>query len=119
MLNKLDNNQFSNHQKFYNEDLQGAEYILHLNIHSLELHIEELRIVLKLLEFDFDIICLTETKLKKNVAPKSDISIESYQYPVGTPTEASKGGVLIFVKEGIDYIPSARRRPRYIQVKRA
>ena len=75
--------------------------ILHLNIHSVEAHIEELRIVLQLIDFEFDFICLTESKIKQNCAPKIDIKIPNYQYPVGTPTVASKGGVLIYAKEGI------------------
>ena len=79
--------------------------ILHLNIHSLEFHMEELRIVIKLIKFEFDFICLTESKIRKNFEPKSDITIDDYQPPVGTPTEASKGGVLIYVKKGTDYIP--------------
>ena len=37
--------------------------------------------------------------------PKTDISIEGYQFPVGTPTEATKGGVSMYVKIGIDYKP--------------
>ena len=32
--------------------------IVHLNIHSIEKHIEELRVILAMLEFKFDIICL-------------------------------------------------------------
>ena len=79
--------------------------ILHLNIHSIELHIDELRIVLEMLNFKYDIICLSESKIYKNVEPKIDITITGYQPPVGTPTEASKGGVLIFVREGIRFIP--------------
>ena len=35
----------------------------------------------------------------------TDIKLDYYQYPVGTPTEANKGGVLIYVKEGIDFKP--------------
>ena len=49
--------------------------------------------------------CLTGSKIRKNFEPKSDITIDDYQPPVGTPAEASKGGVLIYVKKGIDYIP--------------
>ena len=79
--------------------------ILHLNIHSLEFHIEELRIILKLINFQFDIICISENKIRKNIEPKTDISIEGYQFPVGTPTEATKGGVSMYVKIGIDYKP--------------
>ena len=74
----------------------------------MEFHIEEFRFVQQLLNFQFDFICLTESKIRKQQAPKTDISIDGYKYPVGMPTEAteaSKGGVLIYVKEGIDIIP--------------
>ena len=79
--------------------------ILHLNIHSLDFHIAELRLALKLINLKFDFICITESKIIKNVEPKSNINIDHYQSPVGTPTESCNGGVLIYVKEGIDYKP--------------
>ena len=53
--------------------------ILHLNIHSLEFHIEELCIALKLINLKFDFICLTESKIRKNIEPKTDITIHGYQ----------------------------------------
>ena len=34
--------------------------VLHLNIHSVNKHIEELRIILNLLNFKFDVIALSE-----------------------------------------------------------
>ena len=79
--------------------------ILHLNIHSVEAHIEELRIVLQLLDFYFDFICLSESKITKGCDPRTDISLDNYQTPIGTPTEATKGGVLIYVKNGINFEP--------------
>ena len=99
--------------KYYSiEEFNGKRYnsiknfsILHLNIHSLEFHIDELRIALQLINLKFDFICLTESKIHKNNEPKTNIEINGYQFPVGTPTEASKGGVLIYVKEGIDFMP--------------
>ena len=71
--------------------------ILHLNIHSIDRHIEEFRIILEMLDFKFDIICLSESKIQKDHEPKVDININGYQTPVGTPTESSKGGVLIYI----------------------
>ena len=38
--------------------------ILHLNIHSIQLHIEELRIILGILDYMFNIIAISESKLK-------------------------------------------------------
>ena len=93
--------------QFNNQKFNSNKHfsLLHLNIHSLEFHIEELRIALKLINLKFDFICLTESKIKKDNEPKTDITIDGYQHPVGTPTEASKGGVLIYAKEGIDFKP--------------
>ena len=72
-----------------------------LSIHLLHFHID----ALKLHNLQFDFICITETKIIKNIEPLVDITIDGYQYPVWTPTEATKGGVLIYVKEGIEFKP--------------
>ena len=80
--------------------------IFHLNIHSIDLHITELQVIIsKFVKLKFDFICITESKIETDIAPKSDISIEGYQPPESMPTDASKGGVLIYVKDGINYKP--------------
>ena len=79
--------------------------VLHMNIHSVQLHIEEFCIILKMLDFKFDFICLSESKIQKGFEPKIDINIDGYQPPVGVPTEATKGGVLLYAKIGINFIP--------------
>ena len=79
--------------------------VFHLNIHSVELHIEELRIILEMLNFKFDFICLSESKIRKGFQPKINIDIDGYQKPVGMPTESTKGGVLIYARTGINFIP--------------
>ena len=63
------------------------------------------RVILEMLEFKFDIICLSESKILKDCDPKIYINIDGYQSPVGTPTESAKGGVLIYVKNGINFKP--------------
>ena len=52
-----------------------------------------------MLDFTFDIICISESKVYKDYDPKIDINIEGYKTPIGTPIEATKGGVLIYVKK--------------------
>ena len=79
--------------------------ILHINIHSFELHKDELVILLSMLDFHFDILAISESKLQKNISPKIDLSIEGYQNPVSTPTEASKGGVLLYVSNKHSFKP--------------
>ena len=99
--------------KYYNvDDFCSSNFnpsktfsILHYNIHSIALHIEDFRVALQMLDFQFDIICLSESKIIKDVDPRVDISIDGYQTPIGTPTESTKGGVLIFAKTGIKYKP--------------
>ena len=79
--------------------------IFHLNIHSVQAHIEDLRVLIGMLDHKFDFICLSESKIMKGIKPQIDISIDGYQSPEGTPTEGEKGGVLIYAKNGINYIP--------------
>ena len=50
--------------------------IVHLNIHSIEKHIEEFRVILTMIDFKFDIICLSEIKIQKDCDPKNDINID-------------------------------------------
>ena len=45
------------------------------------------------------------SKIQKDFDPKIDINIEGYQSPVGTSTESTKGGVLIYIKNGINFKP--------------
>ena len=76
--------------------------IFHLNIASLGLHKDELVGALSLLDVQFDIIAASETKILKNIKPTYDIKLPGYEeYPV--PTESSKGGVIIYVKDNIEH----------------
>ena len=81
--------------KFRKKQLSMA----HLNIASLQLHIEELRDLLLLLDHPFDIISITETRLHQQ-EPQIDIS--GYDFP-HTETHTLKGGAGIYIKNTIDY----------------
>ena len=43
--------------------------ILHYNIHSIQKHIDSLSQSLESLDFKFDILCLSESKLQKSKSP--------------------------------------------------
>ena len=58
-------------------------------------HIEELRILLTALSYKFDIIAISESKLKGE--PNMDISIKGYQQPYCAYTTADKGGTILYV----------------------
>ena len=49
-----------------------------------------------MLDFEFDCIMITETKLQTNTNPKINIDIPNYHF-FHTPTEAAKGGSLIYI----------------------
>ena len=77
--------------------------ILHLNIHSIQLHVEELRVLLHALNFKFDIIAISESKLKCN--PQTDINLHGYHPPHCKYTEAEKGGTILYISNELNYKP--------------
>ena len=52
-----------------------------------------------MLNYKFDILAISESKLQKGRKPIIDISIEGYQPPQSMPSEATKGGVLLYVSD--------------------
>ena len=79
--------------------------IFHINIHSIQLHFEELKLLLQLMDFKFDILAISESKLEKGVKPVIDITLDNYHDPISTPSEATKGGVLIYVSKDLNFRP--------------
>ena len=77
--------------------------ILHLNVHSIQKHIEELRILLTALSYKLDIIAIFESKLKGE--PNVDISIKGYQQPYCTYTDAYKGGTILYITTDLNFNP--------------
>ena len=59
--------------------------------------------MLNLLDFDFSVIGLTETKLRKGIS-SIPISIKGYNFE-HTPTESSCGGALLYISEKLHYKP--------------
>ena len=75
--------------------------MIHLNIASLQRHIDELRTFLTILEHPFQVICISETRLHDD-KPLTNIQIDGYDF-VHTKTTTQCGGVGIYVKNGIEY----------------
>ena len=73
----------------------------HLNIASLQYHIDELKNLLALLDEPFDIIAITETRLHNQEIPKVDISIPGYDF-YHTETCTPKGGAGTYIKSTIE-----------------
>ena len=78
--------------------------VLNLNIASLQYHFVELEHLLNSFPCQFDIISITETKLRTNILPKVNINIPGYCYE-HTPTDAAKGGTLLYISEKYNYKP--------------
>ena len=78
--------------------------LLHLNIASLQFHFEDLKVLLQVLDFPFDIIAISETKIQKGIDPLININLPNYQY-LHTPTESTKGGTLIYISNKLIFKP--------------
>ena len=91
-------------QSFKHKVKKNQLSLFHLNIASLSKHKEELDTTLSMLNFEFDVIGLTETKIKKNVTPSVDIKRKNYK-EYSTPTEGDKGGCLLYISEKFDSKP--------------
>ena len=92
-------------EDFVNAKIEAGKNfsILHLNIHSIQLHIEELRILLRALNFKFDIIAISESKLK--FESQIDITLPGYHKPYCKYTEAEKGGTILYISNALTYKP--------------
>ena len=106
-FDQIPNCKYYSTDAFKKENFSNAHSfsILHLNVHSIERHIDEIQVFLDLLKFQFDVLCFSESKIIEGSNPKTSILLEGYQEPLGMPTKATKGGVLIYVKNGITFVP--------------
>ena len=64
---------------------------------------EELRVVLHALDFKFDIIAISESKLKGK--PQIDINLPGYHTPHCKFTEAEKGGTILYISKELNFKP--------------
>ena len=75
--------------------------IMHLNIASLQRHIDDLRSFIFGLKHKFDIICISETRLYEDRS-LVNIDLNGYKF-VHTPTSARCGGVGMYVKSNLEF----------------
>ena len=78
--------------------------MFHINIASLSLHLDDLKTLLRLLDHPFDVIAVSETKIKEGIDPIINIFIEGYHF-FQTPTKTDFGGVGLFVKNNHEIKP--------------
>ena len=108
---KIDTDQFMSNtilSKYYTaSDFLSAKFsnsnfaIFHLNISSLQKHIDDLRTLLMCTNSNFDVICISETRLHNEV-PLSNIQIDGYNF-IHTPTLTQCGGSGMYIKNDIEF----------------
>ena len=105
-FNHLDEDEWLNfHELKLNEiDVPSSFGLFHANTASLNLHIDDLRLILSRLKYKFDVIGISEHKFHKDKAPSNNIKVTGYKEFVFEPTEITHGGTGFYVKEGVDFI---------------
>ena len=73
-----------------------------MNISSISYHSDDLTAFINNCKIKPKVIGLSETRLRKNRQPLSNINLENYVYE-STPTESSKGGTMLYVDKQLTY----------------
>ena len=73
------------------ENSKDSLNFLHLNISSLPYHFSELQTLLSSTKVNFDIIAISESRIKQNEYPIDNINLQNYNIEHCT-TEAANGG---------------------------
>ena len=73
-----------------------------MNISSLPYHFDNFQQPLLNLKIDFDIIGITESRIKSEKAPANSIDLIKYNTEQ-TPTGAEKGGALLYISKQLNY----------------
>ena len=85
-------------------DNKDSFSVFHLNVASLSSHFDELNAIISLLNFNFSVLGLTETRIKINSGVTVPLAIEGYSYE-HTPTESSCGGAMLYISNKFNYKP--------------
>ena len=79
-----------------------APSLFHLNINSLSFHFDELEGLISKSKNDFQIIAISENRLKKTQETTTNIQLENYHIEY-VSTESANGGMLLYIKIVINY----------------
>ena len=78
--------------------------LLHLNTASLVCHFDDLSSMLSLLNLDFDVIGISETRIKEDSPPVTNIDMPNYFF-LSNPTSSSAGGTGLYISNNLAYKP--------------
>ena len=76
--------------------------VLHCNVRSLSANHDSLMSLLSDLDFEFDVIGISETKIMQGKDPITNISMPDYSF-ISQPTLCNAGGVGFFIKDKIKF----------------
>ena len=76
--------------------------MFHLNINSFSFHFDELENLISKSKKDFQIIGISEARLKKTQETTTNIQLENFNIE-HVPTESANGGVLLYIRKAINY----------------
>ena len=76
--------------------------VVHFNISSLSYDFDQLHTPLSNLKINFDILGVTESRLRIGKKPINNIDLEGYTIE-STPTDATCGGALLYMNKNINY----------------
>ena len=87
-------------QYFLKDDFKKT---FHMNISSLTYNFDQLHTLLSEINIYFDLIGVAKSRLKKGRTRTTNIDIKGYTFE-HTPTEASCGWPLLYIKDTLKYI---------------
>ena len=71
---------------------------------TLNLHFEDLKVILSLLKFKFDIIAITEHKILKDIGPTTNIKLDGYNPLEYNPIETTHGGTGFYINKSLNFV---------------
>ena len=100
------NSQYYDIKKFNKAkiDKKSSLGLFHVNISSLNAHIDDLREVLTRLDFDFDVIGISEHRIKKGQKPSNNCDIQGYEEFEFESSATACGGTGFFINKKHNYI---------------
>ena len=75
---------------------------MHLNIYSLQYHLDKLSDVIDKSITKFSVMGITESRLNKDKAPLKNINLQDYNF-LHTPTESNEGRSLLYISTNLSY----------------
>ena len=102
MENSSSHYNFDQFNEMFDTNVFNGFNTLHLNISSLPYNFDQLETLLTILKVKFDILGITESRLKTGKQPINNIDLKGYVVE-STPTDASCGGALLCINRNINY----------------